>query len=159
METYDHIEIPKIEPDVTRVVLHGGVCQCCAETFKAEPPQGLEPGSPFGQELRAYVIYLLSVQEIPLARLSALLKDLFGLEISEGALVNISKSARASFAEQADRFKVDLKRDFVVASDETGLRVGRKAEAFGAFIAEHMAFMDPHKHIEETSLTALKPPG
>ena len=83
VETYEHIEIPKIEPDVTRIVLHGGVCPCCARTFKAEPPQGLEPGSPFGPELRAYVIYLRSVQGLPLARLSALLKDLFGLEISE----------------------------------------------------------------------------
>jgi len=126
VETYDHVEIPKIEPDVTRVVLHGGVCPCCAKTFKAEPPQGLEPGSPFGPELRAYVIYLRSVQGIPLARLSALLKDLFGLEISEGALVNILKAAGPAFAEQADRLKADLKRGSVVASDETGLRVGKK---------------------------------
>jgi transposase len=126
VETYEHIEIPKIEPDVTRIVLHGGVCPCCAKAFKAEPPPGLEPGSPFGPELRAYVIYLRSVQGIPLARLSALLKDLFGLEISEGALVNILSAARPAFAEQADRFKDDLKQGAVIASDETGLRVGKK---------------------------------
>ena len=126
VETYDHVEIPKIEPDVTRVVLQGGVCPCCAKTFKAQPPQGLEPGSPFGPELRAYVIYLRSVQGIPLARLSALLKGLFGLEISEGALVNILKAAGPAFAEQADRLKADLKRGSVIASDETGLRVGKK---------------------------------
>ena len=126
VETYDHIEIPKIEPDVTRIVLQGGVCPCCAKPFKAEPPQGLEPGSPFGPELRAYVIYLRSVQGIPLARLRALLKDLFGLEISEGALVNILKAAAPAFAEQADRLKADVKQGPVVASDETGLRVGKK---------------------------------
>jgi len=126
VQTYEHIEIPKIEPDVTRIVLHGGVCPCCTKTFKAEPPQGLEPGSPFGPELRAYVIYLRSVQGIPLARLCALLKDLFGLEISEGALVNILRAARGAFAEEADRLKADLKQGSVVASDETGLRVGKK---------------------------------
>ena len=27
---YDRIEIPQIAPDVTRVILHGGVCPCCA---------------------------------------------------------------------------------------------------------------------------------
>ena len=26
VQTYEHIEIPKIEPDVTRIVLHGGNC-------------------------------------------------------------------------------------------------------------------------------------
>ena len=75
---------------MTRVTLHGGVCPCCAKRFKAEPPQGLEPGSPFGPNLRAFVIYLRSVQGIPLARLSDVLKDLFGLDISEGALVEYS---------------------------------------------------------------------
>ena len=80
-ETYDRIEIPKIEPDVTQVSLYGGVCPGCAQRFKAEPPEGLEPGSPFGPNLRAFVIYLRSVQNIPLARLSDVLRDLLGLVI------------------------------------------------------------------------------
>jgi transposase len=126
METYDRIEIPKIEPDVTRVVLRGGVCPCCARTFKAPPPAGLEPGSPFGPELRAYVIYLRSVQGVPLARLSDLFRDLFGLEISEGALVNILRAARGAFMAQTDGLKADLKDGAAIASDETGLRVGKK---------------------------------
>jgi hypothetical protein len=46
LERYDHIELPKIEPDVTRVVRYGGVCPCCAKRFKAAAPEGLEPGSP-----------------------------------------------------------------------------------------------------------------
>src|SRR5271169_809354 len=40
-ESYDRVEIPKIQPDVTRVSLYGGVCPCCAKRFKAEPPEGL----------------------------------------------------------------------------------------------------------------------
>jgi transposase len=126
VETYERIEIPKIEPDVTRIVLRGGVCPCCTKTFKAPPPEGLEPGSPFGPELRAYVIYLRSVQGLPLARLSGALKDLFGLDISEGALVNILDAAKAPFAAQTSRLKTDLMRGAVIASDETGLRVGKK---------------------------------
>ena len=42
-EVYDRVEIPTIEPDVTRVSLHGGTCPCCARRFKAEAPAGLEP--------------------------------------------------------------------------------------------------------------------
>lgn len=126
VETYERIEIPKIEPDVTRIVLHGGICPCCAKAFKASPPEGLEPGSPFGPELRAYVIYLRSVQGLPLARLSGVLKDLFGLEISQGALVNILDAAKGVFADQTARLKVDLMGGAVIASDETGLRVGKQ---------------------------------
>ena len=86
-ETYDRIEIPKIEPDVTQVSLYGGVCPGCCKRFKAEPPQGLEPGSPFGPNLRAFVIYLRSVQNIPLARLTTCC-----------AICSASRSARARWS-------------------------------------------------------------
>lgn len=124
-ETYDRIEIPEIEPDVTRVSLHGGVCPCCARRFKAEPPQGLEPGSPFGPNLRALVIYLRSVQGIPLARLTDVVGDLFGLAISEGALVAILNAGREPFAAQTNLIKARLTAGATLASDETGMRVGK----------------------------------
>jgi transposase len=52
MQCYDRIELPEIKPDVTRVVLHGGICPCCTKRFKADPPKDLEPGSPFGPNHR-----------------------------------------------------------------------------------------------------------
>ena len=124
-ESYDRVEIPEIQPDVTRVSLFGGVCPCCAKRFKAEPPAGLEPGSPFGPNLRAFVVYLRSVQGIPLARLSHVLRDLFGLEISEGALVNILSASRKPFAAQTSLIKARLMAGTALASDETGMRVGK----------------------------------
>ena len=124
-EEYDRIEIPRIEPDVTRVSLHGGVCPCCCKRFKAEPPAGLEPGSPFGPNLRAFVIYLRSVQGIPLARLRDVMGDLFGLEISEGALVNILGASAKPFAAATQRIKERLLAGTTIASDETGVRVGK----------------------------------
>ena len=124
-QVYDRVEIPKIEPDVTRVSLHGGVCPCCAKNFKAAPPEGLEPGSPFGPNLRALVIYLRSVQGIPLARLSYVLRDLFGLEISEGAMVNILDASGKPFAAQTRLIKARLLSGVALASDETGMRVGK----------------------------------
>ena len=124
-ETYDRIEIPKIEPDVTQVSLHGGICPGCSKRFKAEPPAGLEPGSPFGPNLRAFVVYLRSVQNIPLARLTDVFRDLIGLEISEGALVNILHASRKVFAQQTSLLKLRLLSGTALASDETGVRVGK----------------------------------
>ena len=126
VQVYDRIEIPKVEPDVTRVTLRGGVCPCCARRFKAPAPEGLEPGSPFGPNLRALVIYLRSVQGIPMARLSDVLKDLFDLDISEGALVNIL-SARERFAAASAAIRARLLNGSVICSDETGLRVRKRS--------------------------------
>src|SRR5207244_10689841 len=104
----DRVGSPRMEPEGTRVSLHGGECPCCARRFKAEPPAGLEPGSPFGPNIRALVIYLRSVQGIPLARLRTVLADLFGLAISEGALVNILAASAKQFLSAPEHIKARL---------------------------------------------------
>src|SRR3954466_12038360 len=125
-QAYDRIEIPEITPDVTRGTLHGGFCRGCARPLRAPPPGGLEPGSPFGPNLRAFVLYLRFGQAIPFERLARLLRDLFGLEISEGALANLLQDSAPAFAAQAGLIKQRLLASTVLASDETSVRVGKK---------------------------------
>lgn len=125
-ERYDRIEIAAIKPDVTRVVLHGGLCPCCAKGFKAQPPEGLEPGSPFGPNLRAFFLYLRTAHAISFERLAQLASDLFGLSISEGALVNIMAGSATAFARASATIKAKLLSGSVLQSDETSMRVGKK---------------------------------
>jgi transposase len=124
-EAYDHIEIPPIEPEVTRIALHGGTCPNCSKKFKAAPPADMPKGSPFGENLRALVLYLRFTQNIALERLSTLLSTVLGLEISEGAIVNILRSAREAFAAQREAIRKRLLSGTILQSDETGLRVGK----------------------------------
>ncbi len=126
VQAYDRIEIPEITPDVTRVTLFGGTCPCCAQRFKATAPAGLEPGSPFGPNLRAFVLYLRFGQAIPFERLERLLHDLFGLAISEGALANMLAQATPAFAAQTGRIKQRLLSGTALESDETSVRVGKR---------------------------------
>ncbi len=86
-QVYDRIELPPVRPDVTRVRLFGGRATAVA-------PCGLQPGSPFGQSVTALVVYLHYAQAIGLERLAALMGDLFGLAISEGAISNMLARAR-----------------------------------------------------------------
>ena len=126
LERYDRIELPEIKPDVTRVVLHGGTCPCCAGRFKARPPEGLEPGSPFGPNLRAFVLYLRFTHAISFERLARLMSDLVGLEISEGGLVNMLAASRKAFTRAASRIRTRLLSSSILQSDETGVRVGKQ---------------------------------
>ena len=126
LESYDRIEIPEITPDVTRVVLYGGICPCCAKRFKAAAPQGLEPGSPFGPNLRALLLYLRAAHAVSFERLARLAGDLLGLDISEGALVNILSDSKAAFARAAAAIRARLLCGSILQSDETSARVGKK---------------------------------
>ena len=123
---YDHVEIPEIKPDVTRVTLHRGLCPCCGEAFRADAPADMPPGSPFGPNLRAFVIYLRFMHAISFERLARLMSDLFGLTISEGALVNMLADSRPAFARQKNLIRARLLAGSVLQSDETSVRVGKK---------------------------------
>jgi transposase len=122
-EAYDRIELPPIRPEVTRVVLMGGVCPHCTRAFKAAPPSDMPRGSPFGASVRALAMHLRFSQAIGLKRLQGLLGDVFGIRISQGGLVNLLRAAAAPLAAQAARLGDRLRASPVIASDETGLRM------------------------------------
>ena len=160
-EAYDHIEIPAIQPEVTRIELYGGTCPCCAKRFKASPPAGLEPGSPFGPKLRALVVYLRFTQAISFERLARLLSDLAGLDISEGALVNMLAAAGDAFKRQTRLIRARLLSGTAIQSDETGLRVGKQNWWLWVFHHQHSAIFiaDPSraKSVPEAFLGGHRP--
>lgn len=126
VDRYDRIELPDVLLDVTRVAVWGGTCPCCRKRFRAEPPSGLAPGSPWGPKLRAAIIYLRMRHAVSIARLKELALDLLGLDISEGAIVAILKDAGFAVAETVTAIEAELKAEVCMASDETGVRVGKK---------------------------------
>ena len=103
-----------------------GPAHVVAARFKAAAPRACPPGSPFGPNLRAFVLYLRFAQAIPFERLARLLSDLFGLEISEGALANILHDSAPAFETQASAIKRRLLSGTVLQSDETSARVGKR---------------------------------
>jgi transposase len=123
---YDNVEIPPIEPIVTRVVLHGGTCPCCSKEFKAKPPDGLEPGNLFGPRLVAFVILLRQYGFVSFQRLVVMLQCMFGVTVSEGGLSNMLRRQVAAFKAQQERIRQDVLRSKQIESDETTMRVGKK---------------------------------
>lgn len=125
-EAYDRIEIPPVAAEITRVTLMGGTCPACGKPYKAQAPEGMEPGSPFGPNLTALALHLRFTQGIGFERLSHLFSHVFSLSVSEGALVNMIQSSRDAFAAQVARIRRDLFARGVMESDETTMRVGKK---------------------------------
>lgn len=90
---YDYIDIPPIAPVVTRIELFGGRCAACGRRFRAEAPEGMPPGSPFGASIRSLLLYLHHSHHVGFERLARMMAELFGLEISEGAIANAFRRA------------------------------------------------------------------
>lgn len=148
IHAYDHIDLPPIRPVVTRVHRHRGVCPCCRRGFRAPPPEGLKPGSPFGPGLAALILHLHVTQAIGFERLAQLMDEVFGITISEGAIANLLARAEAPLTAAAQTIAEEVRNSKVVASDETSARVDGKtwwqwvllsSTAVYHVIAEHRA--------------------
>ena len=126
IHAYDHIELPLISPFVTRINRHRGVCPCCRNHVAAPPPEGFDPGSPFGPGLCALILHLHVTHAIGFERLARLLAEVFGLTISEGAIANILARAKAPLLAAAAPIAAAVRASAVVGSDETSARVGGK---------------------------------
>lgn len=120
---YDRIELPTIQPHVTRVRLFGGRCACCGSRSIATAPAGLEPGSPFGRSVEAMVVYLHYAHAIGLERLRVVMAELFGLSLSEGALCNILARSKGPLEGASATIALRVRHARVVCSDETSARV------------------------------------
>src|SRR5258707_4750349 len=86
--------------------------------FPAEAPSRAQ----YGPQLRALVVYLVEQQLVPYARVQALLRDLFGVDLAGGTLVMLVRAAATTLAPVEDAIKTALGRVPVLHSDETGVR-------------------------------------
>jgi transposase len=120
---FDKVDLPKVAPVVTRVERYAGQCRCCGATTLAPLPEALEPGTPFSPDIIALAMYLRFVHHISYRRLSRLLRDLFGLAISEGALDAAFRRGKPRFDAETAAILARLRRARVVGSDETGVRI------------------------------------
>jgi transposase len=123
---YDHIDLPPIQPVVTRVHRHRGTCPCCRRAFCAPAPDGLPPGSPFGPNLAALILHLHVTQAISFERLVQMMDEVFGLTISEGAIANMLARAEAPLGRAAEQIAAEVRGAKVICSDETSARVEGK---------------------------------
>jgi transposase len=82
------VEVPPVKPVVIEHRAHTYLCGCGCETTAAFPGEARAPVS-YGPRARAIVGYLLSRQHIPNRRVVEAMADLFGLDISSGAVDSV----------------------------------------------------------------------
>ena len=87
--------------------------------------------------VRAFVLYPRF--GLPFERLERLMFDLFGLEISEGALASMQEDSAPAFEKQTGRIRERLLSGTALESDETSARVGKKTWwAWGPSWRQHL---------------------
>ncbi len=118
----ERIELPEVAPVVTQHRRFAVCCPTCGARVVAPVPEAAR-GTPFGPRLHAVATYLKTFQAFSYERLQAALRDLFGLSLSQGGLMNLLQRAQGRFRSGREAAISALRRAKVVASDETGVRI------------------------------------
>lgn len=127
-QVYERVEIPPIRPIVTRVERYGGRCGCCGQSYSAPVPVGLELGSPFGKSLEVLITYLRYHHALSYQRLSQVMREVFQVDISEGAIANLLARVKETLSNPVGRILERLQQSRLVCSDETTARVAGKTQ-------------------------------
>jgi len=141
---YDAVDLPPITPFIERHRRLACACRHCGGVTKAALPQAAT-GSPFGPNIRALAFYLKHFQHVSYVRLQGLFRDVFGLTISQGALMNMLRRGAALFSARKADILGRLRTAPAVASDETGVRI----EGVNAY---HWVFRSSDAVVHEAAL-------
>lgn len=116
-------ELPVCKPIVLETRQHEVCCPRCGQTQRGVLPLGLEATRQFGPRLEALVVYLQHQQHLSYARTQQTLREVWGIELSEGGQACILERAGAVAQVQALAIRTQVRQSRVVKSDETGARV------------------------------------
>jgi transposase len=117
------VEIPPVRPVVIEARLYEITCPVCGESHRGDYPPGLEPQRTFGPRIEALVAYLQHMQHISYERLEQVMAQVFGLDISQGAIANIVRRVGEGLQPRAERIREAIRASPVIGCDETGARV------------------------------------
>lgn len=119
---YDEIDLPEVKPIVRRHRRLRCRCAKCSNTTAARLPAAAQ-GTPFGPRIHALALYLKSNQLFSYEWLQGVYADLFGLKLTQSALMNLFKRAAPVLAAGSEDDPVVLRSAEIVACDETGVRI------------------------------------
>jgi len=100
-------------------------CPHCLYLTRASFPADVLAPAQYGSGIQTVATYLVAGQDVPYARASQLLHDLFGVQLSEASIARFVWCCHQHLAEWETRLKAALVQVRVLHQDETGMRCGK----------------------------------
>lgn len=116
-------ELPEAKAEVIEVRQYKAICPDCGEVILGHPPVGLEMDRTFGARLEATVVYYRQEQHMSYKRTQQTLRNLHGVEISQGGIDNIMRRGGEHAIRNSEPLQEAVRQSAVIHSDETGSRV------------------------------------
>jgi transposase len=138
------IEIPAPCPEVTEHQAVHKVCPACQAVMVGRFPSEVSQPVQYGPRTQAAAVYLQTYQLLPFERTVEALRDLFGVEPSEGTLATSQQTAYTRLAPVEQAIGAALRAADVAHVDETGVRLAGRTQWVHVFSTADLTFYAPH---------------
>jgi len=118
------IPIPHLE--VTEHQIEIKNCPCCRGRVKASFPEAVSAPVQYGDNVRAWAVYLSTQHFVPEDRLKQLFEDLYGLKLATATLTSFNTKLADNLNDFESRTRTLIAQASVKHLDETGYRMGGK---------------------------------
>jgi transposase len=115
--------LPEVRPEVDQYALHAVECTGCGYVTRGRLPPGVPTGA-FGPSVIAVVTLLIGVCRLGKRTVQQLMSDLFGLEISLGAIIGCQQHGSDALEAPVTEARDYVRHATVKHSDETSWRQG-----------------------------------
>ena len=116
-------DVPEVSVRVTAHLLHVLACAGCGARTRAQAPAGVSAPAVYGPMVTTLAAYLAAQHHIPVARITEILADLAGIEVSPGWVMTACTRMAASVAPANDAIRDAIAGAGVAHFDETVTRV------------------------------------
>ena len=137
--TQEDIVVPKVE--VTRFVHHSYWCAHCHKDVIAPPVPDEVPHGYLGPQTLTTMVWLKYHLALPANKIQALLFDLCGLKVSQGAITQALQRLAGYLKIESDQILQAIKTAPIKHVDETGWTINGVAHWLWAFVNDKWAYM------------------
>lgn len=135
------VDIPMpVRPMVMEHQLIGKRCSC-GHCCQVEFPKDVRSRVSYGTNIRTLVTYLSCVQYIPYKRLTEVLRDCFGVNLSQGTVDNILQDMSQKSLSMYNEIRDRIEQSGVVGADETGENINGELHWMWAWQTSNLSYI------------------
>src|SRR5450830_1814394 len=142
-ETRQVFDLPVLQFEVTEHHAMQAIC-VCGHVHTAEFPAGVRATVQYGPSAQAAMVHLNLNHAVSVQRTAALMKDLFGLSVSQATVIKAGVTSAAILQPTVDAIGQAAVNVDVLHADETGLRVVKKLHWLHVLATDTLTWMGCH---------------
>jgi transposase len=143
VETRQVFDLPVLQFEVTEHHAMQAICSC-GHVHTAEFPTGVNATVQYGPRAQAAMVHLNQNHAVSVQRTAALMKDLFGLGVSQATVIKAAVTSAAILQPTVDAIGQGAVNADVLHADETGLRVVKKLHWLHVLATGTLTWMGCH---------------